>query len=150
MFIVFKKLLRGFERLLFYTQIFVEADQVPVQIQYARHRGDHLQFEIQIVYLGVVLGHPDIPVIHRPPQALQQILRNVEIQIPLRVWVQRIRRRVQMIMLSREIQLHGGARRKGLRIRDRIGLVIRDQRRSRAHRGQTLRRGRMADLKAGG
>ncbi len=86
--VVFEKLLRGGQRLLARCQILMETHQIPIQIQHRRNRSDHLLLELQIGDLQVVLLHPDVAPIHRASEALQQVLRDLQIQIAARVRIQ--------------------------------------------------------------
>ena len=59
----------------------LKADQIPIQIERGGHRGDHLLLELQIAHLHVISLHANVAAVHGASESLQQILRDLQIQI---------------------------------------------------------------------
>ena len=66
------------------AHVFIEADQVPVQVENRRNRGDHLLLELQVGHFQVVLLHADVAAVHRRSEPLQQVLRHLQIEVARR------------------------------------------------------------------
>ena len=66
----------------------IEADQIPVEIESRGDGGDHLLLELQIGDLQIVLLHADIAAVHRRSEAVQQILRDLQIEIAAGIRIQ--------------------------------------------------------------
>ena len=76
--VVAQKLLRGPKGLFLDPNVLVETDQIPIKVQYRRHRGDHLPLHLQVAHLDVVLGDAqDIAIVDSDTQTLQQVLAGI-------------------------------------------------------------------------
>ena len=144
--VVFKKLLGGFERLLLDAEIVVEAHQVPVQIENRGNRGDHLELESQIAHLQIVLGDAYIAVVYRDSPALEQILRDVQVDIALRIGIQRVHRTVDRAVIVHKRKRRGGSGRPRLRVLSLEGPAVVDQRGNAAQSEIAQRRGRVREV----
>ena len=63
------------------THVVPELHQVPIQVENGRNRGGHLLAELQIRHLDVVLLHADVAPIHGRSETVQQVLRDLQIEI---------------------------------------------------------------------
>ncbi len=86
--VVVQELLGGGDLLLARAHVLVEADQIPVQIERRRYGGDHLLLELQIADLHVVPLHADVAAVDGASESLQQVLRDLQIEIAGSVRIQ--------------------------------------------------------------
>ena len=79
--IVVQQLLGGRQFALPRAHVLPELHQVPIQVENGRYRGGHLLPELEIGHLDVVLLHADVAPVHGRSETVQQILRDLQIQI---------------------------------------------------------------------
>ena len=77
-----EQLLRRLQRLLLDAHGLVEAHQVPVQVEHRADRRHYLQFHLQIAHLQIVLRHPDVAVVDAQAPPLQQVLVDLQVEVP--------------------------------------------------------------------
>ena len=78
--VVAEQLVIQIHRLLFHPGVFIEAHQVPVQVDDRSHDIDHLLLEREVGNLAAVLGDLNVARVHGQTEPLHQMLRNIQAQ----------------------------------------------------------------------
>ncbi len=114
--IIFEQLLRRRKLFLPGLHILIEAHQIPIEVQHRRNRGDHLLLKLQIGDFDVVSLHPDIAAVYGGAEAVQQVLRNLEVDVAVGVRVEAEQIAVHRCMSAGESERRAHAKGEVLRI----------------------------------
>ncbi len=144
--IVCQQLLRRIHGALLRLHVFVEAHQIPIEVERRGDGGDHLLLELQVGNFQVVLLHVNVAVVDCFAVAVQQVLRNRKIQKTGGVGVQVEEAAVDVGMRAAVSTGQGKSVGPVLRVLPLIRARVRNQRGCAGNDGVTLRRRGMGEV----
>ena len=144
--VVGQQLFGGRDFLFARAHVVVEAHQVPVEIERRRDGGDHLLLELQIADFQIVLLHADIAPVDGGAETVQQVLRDLQIEIAVGVRVQAEVTAVEPGMRAGIRELRIKAEDKILRVDRLVGADILDQRGGSRNDGVALRNAQVLEI----